>query len=388
MATRPRPLRLEVHDLGQIADAAIDFGDLTVLVGPQATGKSILLQCLKLGLDGRAVRRNIKENGYKVNDWRQFVDFFFGEGMNALWHEKSRVQVGTTAVDESLLKARNIDAAEHRLVYVPAQRTLAVPGGFPRHFRDFGPDTPFVVRRYGAQLNDDLVNQRFLQSGRLFPNTGRMRSALRDQVTKSVFHGAELVLDSIGPRQELRLRLPDGSALPMMAWTAGQREFVPLLLGLYSLLPAGSVSKDAGTDWIVIEEPEMGLHPQAILTVMTLVVHLVARGYRVVLSTHHPLVLDVLWTIAQIRDSAAPNKAKALCKALMGRIDPGIESNTAQIMKKDLRVHALDYNKQGRVTSTDISSLDPADANESIRGWGGLTGVSARLLESVAEVSA
>jgi len=37
---------LELSNIGQIQKARIEFGDLTVLVGPQATGKSITLQLL------------------------------------------------------------------------------------------------------------------------------------------------------------------------------------------------------------------------------------------------------------------------------------------------------------------------------------------------------
>jgi DNA repair ATPase RecN len=42
---------LRIESLGQIKEAALTFGDLTVLVGPQATGKSIALQLLKLMVD-------------------------------------------------------------------------------------------------------------------------------------------------------------------------------------------------------------------------------------------------------------------------------------------------------------------------------------------------
>lgn len=43
--------RLQLKNVGQIQDADVTFGDLTVLVGPQATGKSIFLQFLRLLLD-------------------------------------------------------------------------------------------------------------------------------------------------------------------------------------------------------------------------------------------------------------------------------------------------------------------------------------------------
>jgi predicted ATPase len=48
--------RLALRNLGPIEAADLEFGDLTVLVGPQATGKSIALQFLKLLLDGASIR--------------------------------------------------------------------------------------------------------------------------------------------------------------------------------------------------------------------------------------------------------------------------------------------------------------------------------------------
>ena len=53
--------RLQLKNVGQIHDADIEFSDLTVLVGPQATGKSIFLQFLRLLVDtntGLGVRFN------------------------------------------------------------------------------------------------------------------------------------------------------------------------------------------------------------------------------------------------------------------------------------------------------------------------------------------
>lgn len=43
--------RLEVQSFGPIGKVSIEFGDLTLLIGPQASGKSIFLQLLKLLVD-------------------------------------------------------------------------------------------------------------------------------------------------------------------------------------------------------------------------------------------------------------------------------------------------------------------------------------------------
>jgi predicted ATP-dependent endonuclease of OLD family len=79
--------KLRVSNLGQIREANISFTDLTLFVGPQATGKSIVLQLIKLLLDSADIMNTIKNNGY---DWEKdidnFLEFYFGEGMSYLWN--------------------------------------------------------------------------------------------------------------------------------------------------------------------------------------------------------------------------------------------------------------------------------------------------------------
>src|SRR5262245_25951620 len=91
---------LELKNVAQIRDAKLRFGDLTVLVGPQATGKSIALQFLKLMVDTGNVQDELGRHGL---DWSgklpEFLDVYFGEGMRSIWHEQSSVTWKGKAVD-------------------------------------------------------------------------------------------------------------------------------------------------------------------------------------------------------------------------------------------------------------------------------------------------
>lgn len=62
-ARRPKPPRLQVSHLGPIQSADVTFKDLTVIVGPQATGKSIFLQTLKLLVDRDQIHDTFKHHG-------------------------------------------------------------------------------------------------------------------------------------------------------------------------------------------------------------------------------------------------------------------------------------------------------------------------------------
>jgi predicted ATPase len=165
-----------------------------------------------------------------------------------------------------------------------------------------------------------------------------------------------------------------------MTWTSGQREFTPLLLGLYDLLPRTNQRKHKTTDWIVIEEPEMGLHPKAITAVLLLVLDLLWRGYRVVLSTHSPHVLTMVWMMQRLKEAQADYRV--VCKAF--GTDPGPMMEVAKAaLTKTYQVHLLAFDQSGKVSSTNISSLDPFDDDEHVAEWGGLTQYSSAFADAV-----
>ncbi|HCF59223.1 MAG TPA: hypothetical protein DFS52_14675, partial [Myxococcales bacterium] len=62
-------------------EARIEFGDLTVLVGPQAGGKSLLLQIWKLAIDAGEVVSALRAAGYSLPNPGELLDAYFGEGM-------------------------------------------------------------------------------------------------------------------------------------------------------------------------------------------------------------------------------------------------------------------------------------------------------------------
>ena len=64
-------MRVKLNSFGPIAEADVSFGNLTVLVGPQATGKSILLRLLKLLLDRRAIHIEMQRFGL---EWGRNLD--------------------------------------------------------------------------------------------------------------------------------------------------------------------------------------------------------------------------------------------------------------------------------------------------------------------------
>jgi predicted ATP-dependent endonuclease of OLD family len=52
--------KLEVSSFGPIEKASLEFGDLTLLVGPQASGKSLIVQLLKLLIDKVSIFKTLE----------------------------------------------------------------------------------------------------------------------------------------------------------------------------------------------------------------------------------------------------------------------------------------------------------------------------------------
>ncbi len=377
---------LNIKHLGQIKQASLSFGDLTVLVGPQATGKSIALQLLKLMVDAGQVQEEMGRYGL---DWEhklpEFLDVYFGEGMRSIWHEGgTSVEWEGKPVDLEQMARRKRPNKKETLFFIPAQRVLALRDGWPRPFTDYTPGDPFAVRDFSENLRV-LVEHEFGGSGDLFPQERRLKREFRYLLQTHVFSNFHLRVDKF--RSQKRLVLGAGEepkeSLPYMVWSAGQREFVPLLLGFYWLMPPTKVSTREDIKWVVLEELEMGLHPRAIAVVLLLVLELVHRGYRVCLSTHSPQVLDAVWALKHLKANHAD--ADSFLDIFEAEKTQAMQKLANTVMEKTLKVFY--FNRETGQTS-DISELDPSAEEEGHSGWGGLSEFSGRANRAVARSAA
>ena len=374
---------IEARGIGPISEAEIEFGDLTVFVGPQATGKSIVLQLLKLLLDKHAIHQELSR--FSI-DWRQnpddFLDLYFGEGMAGLWDsEESELAVGGQGVDLADYARGPRLKREEKLFFIPAQRVLSIRDGTTRPFTDYRSGDPFVLREFSEKLHQ-LVQNEFGRSGRLFPQTNRLTNALRRPIEEHIFGGFKLETDPAQLQRRIVLKRDEGHSLPYLVWSAGQREFVPLLLGLYWLLPPAKTPRRGALEWVVIEEPEMGLHPNGLSAVLNLVLELLLRGYRVSLSTHSPHVLDVVWALRFFQGHGGG--FRDVLKLLRLGSTPRTRELAESALKSVLRVYY--FPRSGPVR--DISDLDPGSEDCEESGWGGLTEFSGQVGDIVAEVAA
>ncbi len=385
-----KKMNFKILNVGQIKEASVEFGDLTLLVGAQGTGKSIFLQLFKLSQDRGYIKTTMSEFGQDWN-WEsnaELMEAYFGEGMGHIYDEGKSHILRELTPDEPEAWLSRYDIHAETVYYIPAQRVLTMLTGWPQPYRGYASRDPFVVKNFSEHIRRYLENLKDRET--LFPIAKKIAKPIRDVLDATIFHGASVSRAAVAGQKQVRLNVDgdENRAISYMAWSTGQREFLPLLLGCYELLPTIQEVKRNTIEWVVIEEPEMGLHPMGIFAVMALVLDLLSRGYKVVISTHSANVLDVIWAIEAIKRQTIDESQKiALIAKLLDLPTDGVEMTEmiGKVLGLAFKTHCFYYGEDGYVHTKDISSLDPGDDDEIVAGWGGLAAYSARVSDVVAE---
>lgn len=374
---------ISIRNLGPIKQADIELGDLTVLVGQQATGKSIFLQTLKLLMDRDHIHKVFNTNNTFFKGRAEvFLDGYYGRNMSPLWKTgQSSITLNSNACN-LLEYARPSDGAvegNESTFYIPAQRVISTPRGSTQHFGTYKFGDPYVLRVFSDNLHQLMQNtfaaESDLSPEKLLPiNLGR-------HIKEQVYAGADLVFqeDNVEYERKLMLNIPDGpQGLPFLTWSAGQREFTPLLLGLYNFFNLHPHDR-MFWKYVFIEEPEMGLHPQAINVTLYMILNLLARGHKVLLATHSPQALDMVWALRTCQQKGG------IPQDVLDIFRLGSESGdlTAELaLKQQYKVYY--FQRSGIVE--DISALDPGSDNPAQAHWGGLTEFAGRAGDVVSQV--
>jgi AAA domain, putative AbiEii toxin, Type IV TA system len=306
--------------------------------------------------------------------------------MGSAWRESTQIAFDGKRVTPGGIDRRG-DGRE-KLFFVPAHRSMLISDGWATPFQKLTAETPVVARLFSQNLFERF-NAR--EGDLLFPLDRVLKKVYRELVNDAVFHGGTIGMEQneqLAKRLKLRFGPTEAStALPFMTWTAGQREFTPLLLGLYDLLPPRKKAKHEHIDWIVVEEPEMGLHPQAVTVFMLLVLDMLWRGYRVVLSTHSPLVVTAAWALQRLASYDAPYKLVCDAFSVPTQARTSLKPVAEAALQKRIQTYILAYDENIQVAARDISTLDPEDEDDAVAGWGGLAGYSSRFGEAVREAA-
>lgn len=374
-------MKLNISNLGPVRNVDVEFGDLTILIGPQASGKTLVLQILKMILDKDNIIQDLERYGYNVQP-NQLLNTYLGEGLGEIWTSGTDIRFNDEPFRKEKLTPSLLISPE-KLYYIPAQRILSVADGRPKNFMEFDNTNPYVLRHFSESIR--LLMQNGLgDTDTIFPITTRLRRSVIKALNKTIYHNSDVILEERDGQKKMRMKLGNTS-LPFMTWSAGQKEFTPLLLGLYCVSgpPNRIVNKD-GVEYVVIEEPEMGLHPGAVISILLQVLLLIKSGKKVILSTHSPVPLEFAWVYNYIKRSRIPKKKEWLGK-LFGI--NGTESTKIfqGLTALDVRTYYFQRQEQG-VVSRNITELNVGSDNDYMSEWGGLTTFSSVANDVVSQI--
>lgn len=367
---------LTVRNFAHIKNIEINLTDLTILVGAQGTGKSLFLQWLKASYDGRQIVDALRDAGQET-DPDLLIDQIFGLGMGNAWNKDT----SSVTLDRKSITPRNISRignGKENVFFIPAHRSMLISDGWASPFQKLTAETPVVARLFSQNLFDRFSSK---QIDKLFPLDKVLKKEYRLLIDDAIYHGGLIGLER-DKQHSKRLKLSHGTThLPFVTWTAGQREFTPLLLGLYHLLPSTKLRKRKEIDWVVIEEPEMGLHPQAISVFMLLVLDLIWRGYKIVISTHSPTILSAVWMVKRLQDYGS--SWHKVCEGFQIKKNQSMKNVAETALKAKYGVYLFHFDSDGKIVSKNISSLDPGNDDDDISGWGGLIGFTSQFGKTV-----
>ncbi|MCX7765031.1 MAG: ATP-binding protein [Bacteroidia bacterium] len=376
--------KIALRDFGPIREANIELGDFTIFIGPQATGKSLLLQLIKLLMDKNFIKAELKNRNFSFSDEKSFFSLYFGGGLEYILRDTTEVRWNGSPVSlkDIWRPLKGTKGSKESVFYIPAQRVFTLRDGISRPFTDYQPTDPFVVRRFSDVLHLLIQQELAMPEGdRLFPRQKRFKETLRSRIQESIYGEYELISEIDKHQRRLALkRRDDPTSLPYMSWSAGQREFTPLLLGLLFLLPAGKKPKVKEISYVIIEELEMGLHPKAIENVLLLLLELLNRGYKVILSTHSSIPLEMVWASHAIKENQGKPEAFLNLFGLRKMPDTLNLANIA--INADYEVYF--FKRDGYVQRISALEVDSDSVEEA--SWGGLTEFITRATDVIAKV--
>lgn len=371
--------KVSIGNFGPIRNIDINIGDLTILIGSQASGKSLLLQMFKLAKDRKAIMKRLENYGFLVKENADnLLNRFLGEGLSGMWKENTSLKVDGCEYDsKDKLVGSSAKEIIDKVFYVPAQRILSISDGRPKNFMEFSENDPYVLRSFSETL------RLFIQSGMngsnvIYPLSYRLKGSVKKMFNESIFHNGKVIMEEKGGQRKIAMDV-DNLHLPLMTWSAGQKEFLPLLLAFYCLSgPVQNVVNPKQYEYIIIEEPEMGLHPKAILTIILQIIEFIHAGYKVIVSTHSPVILEFVWAYNCLKNIPGEVQVDALSELFDLPKKSATRDILTDIYSKEIYTYFLSR-ENDKVVAKDISSLDVMLDNSDVAEWGGLTQFSTRV---------
>jgi predicted ATP-dependent endonuclease of OLD family len=372
-------IRLQVKDFSCIKDADFTLGKYNVLIGPQASGKSVICKLVYFFIEsisdvGDIVVANKTLDDYKGHVRQKFSNMFpvsaWGTGKFSVKFEMGGISIKITRtshkkqVNDNLRVTPSTSLSKHFLETQEIFKKLQAEGTNKESSRFHFLDKEQRLKSMASESlkdslkTDHIQSQTFIPAGRsFFTNMGRTIMAFDEGSMFDPFtlQFARLYTavqsfysrNKVGephPRREFEfsriiggnliwenekpfIKAMDGRVMPFSALSSGQQELIPLSLALEVIFKLDT-RKSNTSNLLYIEEPEAHLFPSAQSDVIERLVSIIGeenQQRRLVLTTHSPYVLTKLNNLA---------KAGLLARELPERSIHALD----QVVKKKYRI--------------------------------------------------
>lgn len=342
--------KISISNFSCIEEASIVVSPLTVLIGPQASGKSVISKLLYFFIKTIHSVLNDAENhkgfeSFRVETEEMFCRWFppsaWGSGKFSIRYEAGPIEIvvkrrrSRSALSEKVA-VKFSDYLENfyhwmidQVTELKARRERAKPDA-ARYSWEISYRAQTVGRnRLIKDLDGNFVEyQMFVPAGRSFftsigkavaafehgglldPVTvqfGRLFAALRDhrtyvpEVPKEELQVRETLMQQLFggaikfERDTEYVEAQDGRRVPFSILSSGQQELLPLWLTLGNFDSSTPRARpDSGVSLVYIEEPEAHLFPTAqslLLEYLASIVSAAKSNRRMLITTHSPYVL-------------------------------------------------------------------------------------------------
>lgn len=383
-------LRLKVENFSCITKADLAFGQLTVLIGPQASGKSVLSKLAYFFVDliSEQYNRILEQKSFEV--FAEEIKGLFSEWFPiAAWGNskfKIEFEIGDykfrlirTSYDESIRNNLRLwtsplvkEHYKHTAELTKSLRQKAARRNSQAHFVDV--ELGYEVREAATKLlqeqigNDFIYYQTFIPAGRSFFTTlgraflafdqgrtldpitiefGRLYSSFQEELRFfSSRRGTAQVEEQLGTilggsviweGDRPALKSVDGRVVPFSALSSGQQELLPLVLALSSVGRVTARSRQR-SHLLYIEEPEAHLFPSAQSALVQRLAALIngpSSLRRLAITTHSPYVLSKINNLIKAGALATTLRGEKLSKL------NSIISEACRIKPGDAKAYAI-----------------------------------------------
>jgi len=343
--------RLIIHNFGPIQEADVRVRDLTIFVGPQATGKSLAAQALYfLANIGDLLSPNAKkplEDALSALEWwfGNAPSVYAGPGTLLCWdpigvgpvqgrmHEIRWDYEGPSiseALEQRVQEAWQTEtwrASSEMRVYIPAGRALY----------SFLPPYSLFARSLDQLQWPGYIRKFYETLGRAVRQLWEKQEVALSEISPEKAPFLQQRIDSIikgqiryGP--DAILLETNQKRLRPATIAAGQMEIWPFwaiveagLKSSSTFPPSSPITFSPPFTQVYFEEPESHLHPGAQRSVMEIVAALVQQGVRFLLTTHSPYILYA------VNNFLMANKVQAAGRPLPQGVPPEVTLRPEQV---------------------------------------------------------